>query len=197
MLCRVSPELDKEAMSIESDLTPENVKNPQRRTIMKAAAWAAPVVAIAATAPLAAASLTTGFSSITTGTTVVGDHHNGFVGNTSTFSFVFDNSGGDSGWVTLGLMIPAGYEVRDSSGGQLSGGTLGNWTYTGSGSEIIFRQAGITVSTGGIHTIPFPGVQIVRVDPGAASISADNRITVKERTENVPAMNRDSTFPTS
>ena len=43
-------------MKNESELTPENIANPQRRTIIKAAAWAAPVVAIAATAPLAAAS---------------------------------------------------------------------------------------------------------------------------------------------
>lgn len=36
----------------------EGVSNPHRRTVMKAAAWAAPVVAVAASAPLAAASLT-------------------------------------------------------------------------------------------------------------------------------------------
>ncbi|MFT4232863.1 MAG: hypothetical protein QM606_08840 [Leucobacter sp.] len=38
-------------------ITTDSVRNPQRRTIMKAAAWAAPVVAVAATAPLAAASV--------------------------------------------------------------------------------------------------------------------------------------------
>ena len=43
-------------MDNEINSTPESVSNPQRRQVMKAAAWAVPVVAVVASAPLAAAS---------------------------------------------------------------------------------------------------------------------------------------------
>lgn len=45
-------------MDNELNTASDSVHNPQRRQVMKAAAWAVPVVAVVASAPLAAASLT-------------------------------------------------------------------------------------------------------------------------------------------
>lgn len=54
-------------MDNEINSTPESVSSPQRRQLMKAAAWAAPVVAVVASAPLAAASQSPNWNRTPTG----------------------------------------------------------------------------------------------------------------------------------
>lgn len=87
-------------MNNELQNTPENIANPQRRSMLKAAAWAAPVVAIAATAPLAAASVT--------------------LTSSGGFSFIYDVAAGN---VTL-LRSTFGINASGTPGREIATGAL-------------------------------------------------------------------------
>ncbi len=162
------------------------VNNPQRRQMMKAAAWAAPVVAVAASAPLAAASITT----VQPGGSVAFGYDVGagsVTAESATFSATFGGTAGattlSTGALTVTLRFPAVYSQVSVIDGQ----DLGNgWVVTslstdGSGRKNVTAQfaPGISSSTPGTLTVPSFTTPIVASGAPSGTVPSAESIRVK------------------
>lgn len=164
----------------------------ERRTIIKAAAWAAPVVAVAATAPLAAATVVT--VSLTTTSTLGGVANNGIVGDITLTAGNFTLTGlpnTTAGFTHIGVTLPTGYTAETLGGVPLAVNTPINagWTVVSVAADYVeLVGPSLTVTSGTSAVAWFDGLKLI-----GTGATPTNKAVFEYWTDNVAG--GESSFP--
>lgn len=173
-------------------------KGVDRRTVIKGAAWAAPVVAVAVSAPLAAASITDGYSGLNIRSNNAGTNAE-FRPNECYVEFVGDGGAGDNvtGPITFTFNVPAGFTASNGGSALGASGAIGEWTYVFDSASGVytFTHQGITLSNAGTTTVNVPSI-VINHDGGAEPpLSNTNQITADLRVQNRSNLNKHTVAP--
>lgn len=168
-----------------------------RRSVVKAAAWAAPVVAVAVSAPLASASITDGSSSLSIATNQRGTWAQ-FNQASNWVDFESDGGTADTGPITFTFTVPTGFTALNGGAGSPalgSSGVVGDWTYTLAGNVYTFSHAGLTLNSPGNTTVSVPLVRVERTDPEAPALSTSNQISASLVVQDRSSLNKATAAP--
>ena len=173
------------------DVTPRPTSEPSRRTVLKVAAWSAPVVAVAVAAPFASASsgkLPTDYivSAGITGQAEEGATNAGDIFTTTGTITLNGKAGDSSGVLTAFIVVPNNYTAQNGQGGAafVVGNVYNGWTLSSTGTlsggrkTLTFTHPALTIPTGSTSTsTSFSTVVYMALasgQPGAPSPGASN-----------------------
>ena len=165
-----------------------------RRSVVKAAAWAAPVVAVAVSAPLASASIIDGFSGLNVRSNQAGTQAE-FRSAECYVELVSDDGTENSGPITFTFNVPEGFTASNGGNALGNSGTIGDWTYTFGGGVYTLSHAGVTLNSPGTTVINVPNILINRTDSEAPALSSSNRITATLTVPSRPNLNKSNSAP--
>ncbi|MGB4779136.1 hypothetical protein [Microbacterium sp.] len=181
----------------------EESSAPSRRTVIKAAAWAAPVVAVAATAPLAAASVD---SLQPAGSLSFGYNQGAGTVTVSGASYsvtAIGTSGGtakSTGALSVAVRVPAVYPTFSVDQGDV----LDNgWIVSsiagpdGQGRKTVTLQypAGITTSVPGTYAVPSFTIPVVFSGAPSGTVPAAESFRIVTSWENLPTAGQTGLWP--
>lgn len=162
---------------------PEETRGLDRRSVVKAAAWAAPVIAVAVAAPIASASTNIVAGFFGPGSSANAANPNAVAVGANGTLLAIDNGQPilppdtvlPTGAITVTITVPYGYELDTSA---LPLGWIVQ-SHTGQVYELVHAQG--LVNGGDNFSLTLTAN---RVDPQAPAITKDNRVTVDIATVN-------------
>ena len=170
-------------------------KGVDRRTVIKGAAWAAPVVAVAVSAPLAAASITDGYSGLNLRSNNAGTHAE-FREGENYVEFISDAAGGNTGPITFTFNVPAGFGATHNGADLGDSGTIGDWTYVRDASGVYtFSHPGLNLTSEGTTIVNLPGIGITHLGGPEPTLSSSNQITASLNVQDRQNLNKYVTGP--